>query len=158
MAKQRFRTIKQKKSRTKKQMKLPLEHYASVGLKIKAFLTDSFMLVLPIMYIVFYLIMGSRESFADNMLMGWIYILVPLVIVQSIFFYRTGQTPGYRAYELTLIDEKTQERPSLFTIVFRNIAAILSLLSFLGWALMFFRKDNKTLHDLLSETAVVYKK
>ena len=33
-----------------------------------------------------------------------------------------------------------------------------SLFTLLGWALMFFRKDNKTLHDLLSATAVVNKK
>jgi len=72
--------------------------------------------------------------------------------------YKTGQTPGYRAYNITLIDENTKKKPSLFVILFRNLAAILSLFTILGWALMFFRKDNKTLHDLLSATAVVNKK
>jgi uncharacterized RDD family membrane protein YckC len=107
------------------------------------------------MYIVFYLIMDGREGFAAHRLIGWVYILIPLVIVQTIFMYRTGQTPGYRAYNITLIDEKTKKRPSLFVILFRNLSAILSLFTLIGWALMFFRKDNKTLHDLLSATAVV---
>ena len=127
-------------------------------MKIKAFLTDSFMLVMPIMYVVFYLIMGGREGFAEHKAMGWVYILLPLVIVQTIFMFKTGQTPGYRAYKLTLIDDTTGEKPSLFIILFRNLSAILSLFTFFGWFMMFFRKDKKTLHDVLSGTATVIKK
>jgi uncharacterized RDD family membrane protein YckC len=69
--------------------------------------------------------------------------------------WKTGQTPGYRAYDLSLIDLQTGKRPSLFIIVFRNLTAILSLFTFFGWFMMFFRKDHKTLHDLLTATAVV---
>jgi len=161
MAKQRFRDIKQGKiqEETPKVKSLSKKgDYASVGLKIKAFLTDAFMLLMPIMYVVFYLVMDGREDFAEHKLLGWFYILLPLVIVQTVFMHLTGQTPGYRAYNITLIDENTKKKPSLFIIIFRNLAAILSLFTFLGWALMFFRKDNKTLHDLLSATAVVNKK
>ncbi len=164
MAKQRFRDVKQgnvkkpsiEKEITKQEKKYA--HYASAGMKIKAFLTDSFMLVMPIMYVVFYLIMGGREGFAEHKAMGWIYILLPLVIVQTIFMFKTGQTPGYRAYKLTLIDESTGEKPSLFITLFRNLSAILSMFTFFGWIMMFFRKDKKTLHDLLSGTATVMKK
>ena len=161
MAKKRFRAVKQGKIQeetSKVNPKSTDNNYASVGLKIKAFLTDAFMLLMPIMYVVFYLIMDGREGFAEHKLLGWFYILLPLVIVQTIFMVKTGQTPGYRAYNITLIDENTKEKPSLFIILFRNLAAILSLFTILGWALMFFRKDNKTLHDLLSATAVVNKK
>jgi uncharacterized RDD family membrane protein YckC len=161
MAKQRFRDIKQgkRKESTPKAKPAPQQdNYASVGLKIKAFITDAFMLLMPIMYIVFYLVMDGREGFAEHRLAGWFYILIPLIIVQTIFMYKTGQTPGYRAYNITLIDENTKKKPSFFVILFRNLAAILSLFTILGWALMFFRKDNKTLHDLLSATAVVNKK
>lgn len=164
MAKKRFRAVKQGKvdhvvSKVKKlKPETPEQHYASVGLKIKAFLTDAFMLLMPIMYIVFYVVMEGREEFAEHRLLGWIYILVPLITVQTIFMYFTGQTPGYRAYSITLIDENTQKKPSLFIITFRNISVVLSLFTLLGWLLMFFRKDNKTLHDLLSATAVVNKK
>jgi uncharacterized RDD family membrane protein YckC len=161
MAKQRFREIKQGKVKAQIPKMKPASdksEYASVGLKIKAFLTDAFMLLMPIMYIVFYLVMDGREDFAEHKLLGWFYILLPLVIVQTLFMYKTGQTPGYRAYNITLMDEHTKKRPSLFIILFRNLAAILSLFTFLGWIVMFFRKDNKTLHDLLSATAVVHKK
>ena len=161
MAKQRFRDIKQGKIQEETPKVSSVSNkgdYASVGLKIKAFLTDAFMLLMPIMYVVFYLVMDGREDFAEHKILGWLYILLPLIIVQTLFMHLTGQTPGYRAYNITLIDENTKEKPSLFVIIFRNLAAILSLFTFLGWALMFFRKDNKTLHDLLSATAVVNKK
>ena len=161
MAKQRFRDIKQGKVKEQVPKVKPAskqDNYASIGLKIKAFITDSFMLLMPIMYVVFYFVMDGREGFAEHKLAGWLYILIPLIIVQTIFLQKTGQTPGYRAYNITLIDEKTKERPSLFVILFRNLAAILSFFTIIGWMLMFFRKDNKNLHDLLSATAVVNKK
>lgn len=158
MVKQRFRDVKQGKTlQGTKKRETHSQHspYASVGLKVKAFLTDAFMLVMPIMYIVFYLVMDGREGFAAHKLLGWVYILIPLVVVQTLFMYYLEQTPGYRAYGITIMDEHTQKKPSLFVIAFRNFTAILSLFTILGWTLMFCRKDNKTLHDLLSATAVV---
>ncbi|MDD5406292.1 MAG: RDD family protein [Sulfurovaceae bacterium] len=133
----------------------PKRHYATKLSKFKAFLIDNFMLLMPIMYVVFYLIMGSRADFAEHKLYGWIAIFVPLVIVQTIFFYKDGQTPGYKAYSLKLIDEGTGKIPNLGIIFFRNLCAILSFFSIFGWIMMFFRKDHKALHDLLSNTAVI---
>ena len=163
MAKKRFRDVKQGKDKDKdisieETESISKRNYASARMKIKAFLTDSFMLVMPIMYVVFYFIMDGRDGFAEEKILGWVYILIPLVIVQTIFMFKTAQTPGYRAYNLTLIDDITGEKPSLFIIIFRNLSAILSLLTLVGWMLMFFRKDKKTLHDLLSGTATIMKK
>jgi uncharacterized RDD family membrane protein YckC len=163
MAKQRFRDIKQGKviPVKEKENKSTITHhgreYATVGEKLKAYLTDSFMLLMPIMYVVFYLVMGGREGFAEHKTLGWLYILIPLVIVQTIFMAKTGQTPGYRAYNIEVIDESTGKRPSAFLLLFRNLAAILSMATILGWMLMFFRKDRKNLHDLLSNTSIVKK-
>lgn len=158
MGKQRFRKVKQGTQSTQKEKSTKLLYpYARASSKIKAFLTDAFMLVMPIMYIVFYLVMDGREGFSEHMLLGWLYILVPLIIIQTIFMIKTAQTPGYRAYTLQIIDEHTGEKPSAFIILFRNLCAVLSFFSLFGWLMMFFRKDSKTLHDLLSRTAVVYK-
>ncbi len=134
---------------------MPKRQYATKLAKFKAFSIDNFMLLMPIMYVVFYIIMGGRNEFAEHKLYGWIAIFVPLVLIQTILFYKNGQTPGYRAYSLKLIDEATGEKPGLGIILFRNLCAILSFFSIFGWMMMFFRKDNKTLHDLLSNTAVV---
>lgn len=81
MAKKRFRDVKQGKEKEvsiEEPSPANKRDYASSGSKIKAFLTDSFMLVMPIMYVVFYLIMGGREGFAEHKALGWLYILVPL--------------------------------------------------------------------------------
>lgn len=129
-------------------------NYAPAREKIKAFLTDSFMLLMPIMYIVFYLLMGSREEFAQNRAIGWLYILIPLIIVQTIFLWKTGQTPGYRAYNLTLINKNTKSKPTLFNILMRSILAVISIVT---WPFMFFNKNRNSIHDILTNTAVVIK-
>jgi uncharacterized RDD family membrane protein YckC len=161
MAKPRFRDVKKgrvipksKNSSSKKDSKL---RFATNFQKTKAAITDSFMLLMPIMYIVFYLVMGGREEFAENKLIGWIYILVPFIIVQTLFmYYGDGQTPGYKNYHLKVVDINTNQKPPLFSIIFRNLAMILSIITIFGWLMMFFRKDKRGLHDLLSNTAVVY--
>ena len=167
MSKQRFRDVKKgksskmdlssKKEPLSKNKILKDQYYATAGLKIKAFLTDSFMLVMPIMYIVFYLIMGGREDFSEHKTLGWLYILIPLIFIQTIFMFKSSQTPGYRAYRIKIIDNLTGEKPSLFKIFFRNILAVLSATSVVGWIMMFFRKHSKSLHDFLSGTSVVIK-
>ena len=158
MAKQRFRNIKQGKQKgTEETSKKPTFPYAKVSAKIKAFLTDSFMLMMPILYVVIYFIMGGREGFAEQKMLGWFYIFIPLVIVQTLFMMKTAQTPGYRAYNIEIIDEQTGQKPTAFIILFRNLCAVLSFFTFFGWTMMFFRKDAKTLHDLLSRTAVIQK-
>jgi len=158
MAKQRFRDVKQKKvTKNNKTKKSTFKYfYASSILKMKAFVTDSFMLLMPIMYAVFYLVMGGREGFAEHKAIGWLYILVPLVIIQSLFMYKSGQTPGYRAYDLEVINDTTGKRPSFGLILFRNLSAILTMATF-SWWVMFLRKDNKNLHDFLSNTSIVMK-
>ena len=157
MSKKRY--IDRKKSKVKNKTKIRQKDYsvyASKGVKTKAFLTDSFMLFLPIIYVVIYLIMDGREDFASQRLIGWVYIAIPLILVETIFIFKTGQTPGYRAYNIEVVDEATKKRPSIWVILFRNFSVLLSVLTFFGWTLMFVRKDHKTLHDLLSATAVVY--
>ena len=158
LKKQRFRYIKKGKVSHKQEESSLGYPYAKASTKIKAFLTDSFMLLMPIMYVVFYLVMDGREGLASQKLLGWIYIVTPLIIVQTLFMVKSSQTPGYRAYDLKIIDEATGERPSIATILFRNICAFISFFSLFGWLMMFFRRDRKTLHDLLSRTAIIYTK
>jgi len=161
MAKQRFRDIKQGRIKAQKHSQSKEEGviYASNMEKTKAALTDTFMLLMPIMYIVFYLVMDGREGFAQHKLMGWIYILVPLILIQTAFMYfGNGQTPGYKAYNLRVVESQTYQQPSLLALLFRNLLMPLALATFLGWLMMFFRKDHKGLHDLLSQTTVIVDK
>ena len=140
----------------KKERKKEDIYYAPNKIKSKAAITDSFMLLMPIMYVVFYLVMDGRDGFSDDKIMGWVYILLPFITVQTLFmFFGNGQTPGYRNYKIKVVDVNTLENAPLLSIIFRNIAMVLSIATVVGWLMMFFRKDNRGLHDLLSNTATV---
>ncbi len=158
MAKPRFRDLKHGKIPPKPSPQKPPANpegiFPDKRTRAKAFITDSFMLLMAIMYIVFYLVMGGREGFAANKLLGWIYILVPLVFVQIVFLSKSGQTPGMRAYGIKLADARTLEAPSFGQIVLRQIVAPFSRLLF-GWVLMYLRKDHRQPHELLSRTTLI---
>jgi uncharacterized RDD family membrane protein YckC len=156
MAKPRFRNLKQGKVTQPPSKKRSIKEtlFPNKRRRGKAFVTDGFMLVMPIMYIVFYLVMGGREGFAANKLLGWVYILVPLIFVQIVFIAKAYQTPGMRAYNIKVVDAATLEAPTFGQIVLRQILTLLSLVTF-GWLLMFFRSDHRMLHELLSRTALV---
>ena len=160
MAKQRFRDTKKNKITPKKEkpnkVTKPQIPFAGKAIKAKAFLTDTFMLFMPLFYFVIYIIFGSLQEASEQKLLAWSYALIPYVIILTIFMYKDeGKTPGLRSQSLKVIDVNTLDKPSLFSIVFRNFAVILSVLTLFGWVMMFFRKDHRTLHDLLSNTCVV---
>jgi len=159
MAKQRFRDVKQGKTvevAEKKKTSNPINHYVSVSLRIKAFLTDVFMILMPLLYFVIYVIMGSLQDASHEKLLSWIYALIPYIIIISIFMIKDkGRSPGMRSQSIQVVNSITLSQASTFTIIFRNMSFLLTLSVPFIWILPFFRKDNKTLHDLLSATAVV---
>lgn len=159
MAKQRFRDVKQGKSvdvTEKKKTATPINYYASVGTRIKAFLTDVFMILMPLLYFVIYVIMGSLQDASQEKLLSWMYALIPYVIIISIFMIKDkGRSPGMRSLSIQIVNSISLTPVSTFTIIFRNMSFLLTLAVPFVWILPFFRKDNKTLHDLLSATAVV---
>ena len=158
MAKQRFRDLKHGKVTPSTPSKAKNTQaggiYPDKRTRSKAFITDSFMLLMPLMYIVFYLVMGGREGFAANKLLGWVYILVPLVFVQIAFLAKTGQTPGMRAYRIRLVESQTLDQAPFGHIALRRVLAPFSHL-FFGWVLMFVRSDHRLPHELLSRTALI---
>jgi len=130
---------------------------APVVLRLKAFLTDTFMIVMPILYIVIYLVMGSREGFRDHMGEGWLIILVVHFIAVTAFWAVAGQTPGMRAYDLLLIDPESGEKPGIVKLVLRYVMMQTAILSVLGLFLPFFLKSREALHDLVSGTCIVWR-
>ena len=155
----RWRDVKQNKippkaAQEKEEVK-PKYQYAAIGDKLKAFITDTFLLSMPIFYIVIYLVMNGREGFAHNMLLGWAYILVPLCIIIVTFYFISGQTPGLKAYDLKVIDIQTGEKPGILLALLRFLFFNILLFTVFGLFIPFFRKDKRGLHDLFSGTAVI---
>ncbi len=159
MAKQRFRDTKKGKitqPSQHKEVKKPTIPFAKNSVKAKAFLTDIFMIFMPIFYFVIYVVFGNLQNAGEHKLEAWGYTLISFLIIQIIFMFKDeGKTPGLRSQSLKVIDFSTLDKPSLFSIIFRNFAFVLTVLTFFGWVMMFFRKDQRGLHDLLSNTCVI---
>jgi len=153
----RWRDVKQnrisnQKPKSEEKSSLPFVSHPD---KIKAFITDSFLLAMPIFYVVIYLIMGDLKSFHNEMLRGWIYIIVPLGIINILFYSLVGQTPGMKAYNIKIIDIKTKEKPSFILAFLRFFFFNIILLSIVGLFMSLFRKDNRGLYEQLSGTALI---
>ena len=151
----RWRNIKKGKIVHKKIKPKPLNFTISPPInRVKAFITDTFMILVPLLYVVFYLIMGSREEFAEHMLAGWAYVFVPHFFIIVSFWFFKEQTPGYKAYGIKLVDNSLQ-RPSLLQLIIRYFAFALSTILVAGLFLAIARKDKKTLHDMISGTMLI---
>ncbi|MBT3882187.1 MAG: RDD family protein [Campylobacteraceae bacterium] len=155
----RWRDTKKGKDTSKDNTTLSIEEVDTINATLlsraKAFVTDSFMIVMPLMYLSIYLIMGGRELFEQNMLLGWLFILVPYLIITVLFIVIKGQTPGLKAYEIKIVDNRTHENISIFTATLRFLLFVLSIISIIGVLIPLFRKDSKTIQDLLASTAVI---
>lgn len=156
----RWRNIKHNKVNTKQeeskeQKKETFEDScAPLPNRIKAFIVDMFMIMMPIMYITTYLIMDGKDDFQGSEEARWITMLVYGFII-ILFWKIKGQTPGFKAYELKLVDVKTKENISLFKGLFRYFVFLLSAVSVILAFLPFFRKDKKSVQDIVCKTLVI---
>ena len=148
----RFRKLKQKTKH--KQEKQPQVIYASYPDKIKALITDMFMIYAPILYVIAYLIMGGKDAFQSSQ-------LAPLMgvtlygLIYAILIAKFGQTPGKKAYNIKVVDDTTYENISFFRAFIRFIAFLFSATIIIGLLTPFYRKDKKALHDILCNTVEI---
>ena len=127
---------------------------SSLMLRFKAFLTDTFMLTMPLMYIVTYLVMGSLQDFSSQKALGWFYIMLPhFLLVISLWFFKR-QTPGMKAYDLYIVDSITGQKPSVISIVNRYMFTTISIAFIFTMFIPFFNKSRRTLQDLVSGTII----
>jgi len=122
--------------------------------RIKAFITDMFLIMMPIMYITTYIIMDGKDSFQGSEMARWITMIVYGAITVA-FWVKKGQTPGFKAYDLILIDDKTQKTLPVIKATLRYFMFLVSAVSVLGFLIPFFRKDKKTFQDLVMQTSVI---
>ncbi|MCK5111360.1 MAG: RDD family protein [Arcobacteraceae bacterium] len=128
---------------------------ATTFTQIKAVITDLFMIITPLMYISIYLLLGGREEFSQNMLTGWGYIIIPYFIITVLFLAIKGQTPGLKAYEIKLVNTKDHGDIKIFQVIVRQLVSIFTTMSIIGLLLPFFRKDHRTIHDMLASTTII---
>ncbi len=152
----RFRNIKNKHTKASQKTK-PKYIQARVVNRIKAFITDMFMIYMPIMFIVTYVVVSGKDALQASEFAPLLGTLT-YGIIYSIFLSKLGQTPGKKAYDLKVVNVKTGEYLSFFRALFRFVAFLLTATTILGLLVSFYRKDNRALHDLICGTLVVFEK
>ncbi|WP_373035220.1 RDD family protein [Sulfurimonas sp.] len=152
----RFRDIKKQKRHTNDEPK-PKYVYASYVDRIKAFVTDMFMIYAPILYITAYLILDGKDDFQSSSIAPFIDAAL-YGLIYAFFLSKFGQTPGKKAYDIKVVNDKTGEHISFFKSLFRFVTFLFTASTLLGLLLPFYRRDKKALHDILSGTIVVVEK
>jgi len=149
MRKKRFREIKHKKTnKSQQQDKVVYARYID---RIKAFITDMFMINMPILYITTYFILDGKDDFQSSPLAQFLALLA-YGVVYALFLSKTGQTPGKKAYGIKVVKADTKELLSPVTALVRFFLFSISVLSIVGILLPFYNKEKKALHDIILNT------
>ena len=158
----RWRDIKQgrvsKKEKKEKKKDDNIFLYASLFDRIKAFLTDTFMILMPIMYIIIYLGFGTLQKAGQNKALVWLLIFLFLGIIVCFLYSKKGQTPGLKAYQLKIIDLKTKQNPSFFKAFLRFFIFSVEFITILPLFFALITKNKQGIHDILTNTAIIYEK
>lgn len=120
--------------------------------RLKAFITDIFMIYMPILYVATYVVLGSKEALWESQ--GAIFTCVALYIfILSLFFARSGQSLGYKYAKIALVKENGREI-GFATALIRNIIFCASFGLIFGLFVPLVRKDRRFLHDIISRVRV----
>ena len=155
----RFRKLKQQQKRADTQENQEKKKYltAPYTTKIKAFITDMFMIYAPILYIITYLVLGDKDAFLSSE-------LAPLIgvslygLIYATLLAKFAQTPGKKAYSLRVLDAKSGKNISFFQALLRFVAFLFSATILIGLLFPLYRRDKKGLHDLIAHTIEVREK
>jgi uncharacterized RDD family membrane protein YckC len=150
----RFRDIKKQKKQQEKQQSKPKVRYATYPDRIKALITDMFMIYAPILYLITYVVLGGKDEFQSSQ---WAPLLgVTLYgVIYAFLISKFGQTPGKKAYEIKVVDDKTYDNIGFFRAFIRFVAFLFSATILLGLLTPFYRKDKKALHDIIASTVEI---
>jgi len=151
----RFRDIKKKKKQQQNSKDTVTVKYATYPDRIKALITDMFMIYAPILYLITYVILGGKDDFQASQwapLMG----VTLYGLIYAFLIAKFGQTPGKKAYEIKVVDDKTYENIGFFRAFIRFVAFLFSATILFGLLTPFYRKDKKALHDIIASTVEIY--
>lgn len=167
----RWRKIKQKNSSGQTKPKKPVVHYARFRERALAFVTDIFMIGIPITLLIMILfghneMMNSAggvdvildpekaEAHAPNPMASLLQMLLYLATF-VLFWSKSGQTPGMKMMQIKVVDAQSLQPASVPQLVLRFLGYFLSFITLVGFFTGLFRKDGRALHDLISRTAVI---
>lgn len=164
----RWRTLKKKQPKSADTKSKVV--YALFWPRVLGFVTDVFMIGLPIALIMM-MIFGhdqmdsataldllSHDPKAQTNPPNPVASITQLVLFMGVcvwLWHRDGQTPGKKLARTRVVDASTLDNAPYWKLVLRFLAYFLSAISLVGFFVGFLRKDKRALHDLLSGTAVI---
>jgi len=151
MKKKRFRELKKSSNPSQQTANDSSVVYARYSDRIKAFITDLFMIYTPILYVITYVVLGNKEAFQHSF-WGPFSAVVLYGIIYALFISKTGQTPGKKAYRIKVVDAKTHENISFIRALLRFIAFLFGATILIGLLFPFYNKEKKAFHDMIANT------
>jgi uncharacterized RDD family membrane protein YckC len=152
----RFRDIKKNKKR-KQQLQEKSQNsvrYASYPDRIKALITDMFMIYAPILYFITYVVMNGKDDFQSSQLAP-LFGVTLYGLIYAFLISKFGQTPGKKAYDIKVVDDTSFENIGFFRAFARFVAFLFTATTLLGLLTPFYRKDKKALHDIICSTVEI---
>ncbi|STP12847.1 Putative integral membrane protein [Helicobacter mustelae] len=121
--------------------------------RIKAFVTDLFMIYTPILYVMTYFVLDGAKSFQNNQ--SAIFLCVFLYgMISSSFLATKAQTPGFKYAQIKLIDLRGGNVGFLRAFA-RFLLWLLSMALVIGFVFPFFTRNHQCLHDVLCKTKII---
>lgn len=149
----------------------PPVRYATFKARAIAFVTDIFMIGMPITLLIMLLFGHDQVTQSAG---GIDVVLDPdqarahapnpyasvlqmvLYLGTYVLFWRYGgQTPGKKMMHIRVVDALTMHTASWGQLMLRYVGYFVSVIVLLGFFYGLFRRDGRTLHDLISGTAVI---
>ena len=165
----RWRTLKTKKQ-PKPQNQKSKTLFAPFWPRAAGFVTDIFMIGLPISLITM-MIFGYNQMDTASGLDVLVHdpkaqtnppnpiasiIQMSLFLITYVWLWHvSGQTPGKKLSRIRVVDARTLQNASIGKLILRFIGYFISFITLIGFFIGLFRKDKRSLHDLLSGTAVI---
>lgn len=149
----RFRNLKNKTKEKPKQKQTKFK-LARISSRIKAFITDLFMIYAPILYIITYIFMDGKDDFQNSNLAPLIGVSL-YAFIYTVLVSKFGQTPGKKAYEIKIVDSKSGELLNFWRSLCRFVMFLFSASIIIGLLIQIYRKDNRMLHDLICGSVVI---
>lgn len=121
--------------------------------RVKAQIVDTFMLYMPLLYFITYVVIGQAAEFRESQ---WAPLLAVTLygVISAILTSFLGQTPGHKAYKIKVVNAKG-ERLGFWLALWRFGLFLFSACLLFGIALPFLRREQSTLHDWILGTRVI---
>ncbi|MFK5938067.1 MAG: RDD family protein [Sulfurimonas sp.] len=153
--------------------------YAGFWIRFVASFLDTLVLALPIAIVIYFLSDGNWFDFSQyqqNIQMAisgnthaldtqpktslkWELFFEVAVLIVTILFWKQwrGATPGKKFVHIKIVDSKTHNDIDNKQAITRSLGYIPStFLLGIGFLMVAFRDDKRSLHDLLAGTSVIY--